>query len=163
MKLIVRCAASKLQMRRGLAIFLILLFGLAPLTAALAASDESRLPPWLPPPRRAPLRNDGSLAGADRLRQTRRRHTIHLPALSRLWPALYRHAGCAGCGSGRAAGSLRAASLHRCPKRRHPADSPPQPRRPWTSRRLSWLKNTFLQGACPICLCCKRGLTEVVP
>jgi hypothetical protein len=32
-------------MRRGLAIFLILLFGLAPLTAALAASDESRLPP----------------------------------------------------------------------------------------------------------------------
>jgi len=32
-------------MRRGLAIFLILLFGLSPLVAALSASDESRLPP----------------------------------------------------------------------------------------------------------------------
>jgi hypothetical protein len=32
-------------MRRGLAIFLILFFGLSPLAAALPASDESRLPP----------------------------------------------------------------------------------------------------------------------
>jgi hypothetical protein len=32
-------------MRRGLAIFLILFYGLSPLAAALPASDESRLPP----------------------------------------------------------------------------------------------------------------------
>jgi hypothetical protein len=32
-------------MRRALAVFLILIFGLAPLASALAASDESRLPP----------------------------------------------------------------------------------------------------------------------
>ena len=32
-------------MRRGLSIFLILLFGLGPLAAALPASDDSRLPP----------------------------------------------------------------------------------------------------------------------
>jgi len=32
-------------MRRGFSIFLILLFGLGPLAAALSASDESRLPP----------------------------------------------------------------------------------------------------------------------
>jgi hypothetical protein len=32
-------------MRRGFSIFLILLFGLGPLTAALSASAESRLPP----------------------------------------------------------------------------------------------------------------------
>ncbi|MFZ1085873.1 MAG: hypothetical protein WAN35_12990 [Terracidiphilus sp.] len=38
-------AASKSQMRRWLAIFLILLFGFGPLASALAASDESRLPP----------------------------------------------------------------------------------------------------------------------
>lgn len=32
-------------MRRGLSIFLVLFFGLGPLTATLQASDESRLPP----------------------------------------------------------------------------------------------------------------------
>jgi hypothetical protein len=35
----------QLQMRRDLSIFLVLLFGLGPLTATLTADDDSRLPP----------------------------------------------------------------------------------------------------------------------